>query len=270
MNVESGQSLYGIHQSFAETELGEILSQRVRYDTYLPDHVSNERWEELLGADVNNLNHLPLTYGLAKSMIRHFRQSQPGFLSPHEEEILKATALIHDWAEAIIGDIDYNDKTEEDEAEELRHLTAILDERYTEDTTGVKQILLEALDVVHDPTSKLGRVFNTLERVGYVRTALRAASHVRAGTAPDCANELGWLASNVLDNHTAILIERAEEYAPVKTYLMNQAEVITASFACIDPIVFDFYPDEVKTARQESFNSTHLLWLETKPTLSYV
>jgi hypothetical protein len=81
----------GIHQSFAATELGAKLAANVRYAIYKPTEVTNERWEALLGADVNNLAHLSLTYGLAKSMVENLRQFQPGFLDPHEEIVLQMT-----------------------------------------------------------------------------------------------------------------------------------------------------------------------------------
>ncbi len=57
-----------IHLSFAETIHGQKLAENVRYERYKPDDVTNQRWVELLGADVNNLTHLTLTYGLTRSL----------------------------------------------------------------------------------------------------------------------------------------------------------------------------------------------------------
>ncbi|HUA13083.1 MAG TPA: hypothetical protein VL989_01110 [Candidatus Sulfotelmatobacter sp.] len=253
MGIEDRTGFMGIHQSFAETELGETLASRVRYTTYKPEEVTNERWEELLGADVNNLDHLALTYGLAKSMVRHLREERPDFLTPHEEDVLLVTALIHDWAEAIVGDINYNDKTPEQEAEEMRQLSAILGQHYDDDTTGIRELVLEASEVVSSPDSKLGKVFNTIERIGYMRTALRASEQARSGKAEDCAVGLKWLYSDVLGNHTVTLIERSEEYPMLRGYLLNQQHVIFSAFVGMSADVFMNYPPEKRIAKQTAF-----------------
>lgn len=222
--------------------------------------MSNGRWEELLGADVNNLNHLPLTYGLSKSMVRNLRNLQPGLLNPREEEILQIAALIHDWAEAIIGDINYNDKTLEDEAEEMMHLAAILDQYYGEDVGDLRIKMLDDMAVVKDPNSKLGRIFNTIERVGYVRTALRASEHVHSGTAVECENALRWLAVDVLGNHPPVLIERSKQYAPVGLYLRNQAAVINRAFYGALTETFANYEPHEQQAKEAAFIASHEAW----------
>jgi hypothetical protein len=260
MTPEKRSGFIAIHQSFAETELGATLADRIRYEKYKPAEVSNERWEDLLGADVNNLAHMPLTYGLTRSMIRNLQDTQPGFLNDHEEEVLQVTALIHDQAEAIVGDINYNDKTPEDEVEEMHHLSAILDEHYEGDTSDIKHIILEAAEVMKSPDSKLGHVFNTIERIGYMRTALRAAEHVKRGAAPDCEEELRWMTADVLGNHTVTLMERADDYIPVRIYLGNQAHVIDEAFSIVTPEVFTNYPPEQRQSKELAHHSAYAAW----------
>jgi len=63
-----------------------------------------------LGADVNNLTHLTLTYGLARSFVLHQEEADPNFLTNQEKETLLTAALIHDWAEAIVGDLSWMKK----------------------------------------------------------------------------------------------------------------------------------------------------------------
>jgi hypothetical protein len=241
--------------------MGATLASRGRYEKYKPADVTNERWEELLGADVNNLDHLPLTYGLTKSMIRNLRESQPGFLSEHEEDVLQAASLIHDWAEAIVGDITYGYKTVEQESEEMEHLVAILEKHYEDDNSDIKPLIIEAAGIVREPDTKLGHVFNTIERVGYMRTALRASRHVIADTTPDCEAGLRWLVADVFGNHPAVLIERSSTYVPVGVYLQNQCDAITKAFSIVSHSTFATnYPIEEQTRKETAFRSNQEAW----------
>lgn len=254
-------SFYQIHTAFAATEHGQVLAQNVRYERYKPTEVSNERWVELLGADVNNLTHMPLTYGLTKSFIEHAENSLPGFLTPHESEVLQVSALIHDWAEVIVGDITYSDKTPEDESEERQQLTDNIEAFYTGDVAAIKQLINEAIgEVIFSPDSKLGKAFNVIERVGYVRTALRASQHVLAGTAPDCEEGLRWLVADVFSNHPVALVNYAEDFPPVKRYLLNQSKAISHAFKIVSPEVFRNYPPQQAPQKEEDFYTGSLVW----------
>ena len=270
MSAEAEPDLFDIHRSFAGTELGQKLAGQVRYDRYKPDEVSNERWTELLGADVNNLTHMPLTYGLTRNFIRALQDSQPGFLADGEEQLLQTAALIHDWGESVVGDITYSDKTEDDEAEERRQLDFILDEFSAHDAEEVKSLIKQAAaEIIFSPASRLGHVFNTVERVGYMRTALRAAKHVLDGTAPDCEDGFRWIVADVMGNHPVELIKRVDTYLPVRTYLMNVRVDIAKAFTVVEDQTFRMYPsfeqqrDKVK-AFDDAVTDFHI-WCLTNP-----
>ena len=261
MSVEVYPNLMDIHRSFSDTELGMRLAGQVRFDRYKPDDVSNEQWVKLLGANVNNLTHLPLTWGLTKDLVSQFRQQQPDFLDAREEQVLQAAALIHDWAEAVVGDITYSDKTDEDEAEEKNQLVAILARFDDSSTNGLHELIDEAAaGVVFSPESKLGHIFNTVERVGYMRTAIRASKHVIAGDTPDCDAGFRWIVADVFGNHPSVLVERAEVYKPVGNYLINQLESITQSFGIVYPEVFSNYPLEQQVPKHDAFYRSHEFW----------
>jgi hypothetical protein len=246
--------VYGLHKEFQDTEHGQVLADQVRYERYKPDGVTNERWVEVLGADVNNLQHMPLTWGLAKDMIRGLRDSRPGYLDEHEELLIEVAAIIHDRGEAVVTDVTYSEKTDELEAAEQEVLTGMVDESH--------EIVKEAAHtVVFDRGgNKLSRIFNTIERVGYMRTALRAARHIQNGTAPDCEAGLRWIVADVFGNHPEVLLERAAEYPPVQQYLYGVMDEITAAFGVVRRGTFGNYDPSQKPDKIIAFYNNAATW----------
>lgn len=253
--------LIEIHEKFEKTDFGKTLAGRVRYERYKPANVSNERWVELLGADVNNLTHLTLTYGLAQDFIRAADTLQPNFLTSEDEQLLQVAALIHDWAESIVGDVSFGDKTDSDELEEQAAFEANLASFYDGDMTLINKARTE---VVFDHTgkSKLGQVFNAIERVGYLRTALRAGDHIVSGNARDCDDGLRWLVADVLSQQPEPLTAYAETLQPVKQYLARQHDQISLMFEIIakSDDVFDNYPIEQREAKRSQFDESYKMW----------
>lgn len=262
MNAENKFELIEIHHSFAETDFGKTLASKVRYERYKPAGVTNERWTELLGADVGNLSHLQLTYGLTKSMNKHLQETQPGLLDQEEEELLKTAALIHDWGEAIVGDISYSDKTEEDEVEEREQLSIILDQHTDNKAPQMKELIEGAANnVVFNPDSKLGHIFNTVERIGYMRTGLRAGYHIQHGNAADCEHGLRWLVADVFGNIPPELLKRSATYIPVRDYLDSQSAEISRTFGLVHPETFENYLPEQREAKIAAFYSSRSAWV---------
>lgn len=246
----------GIHHAFSESDLGHRLAEQVRYAKYKPDSVSNQEWVRLLGADVNNLTHLPLTRGLTRAFISNLNESQPHLLSIHDEQVLETAALIHDWAEAVIGDVSYGDVTAEDKIREEAELDIIVAGVTNSGSVNTRSLILEAKnEVVFDSSSRLGHIFNTIERIGYVRTGLRAAEHVLEGTAPKCEQGLRWLVVDVLSNHTVELLSRAPKYDPLYDYLLNMNEQIVEAFSVAKPEVFELYSDGGLQKEQEFYEA---------------
>lgn len=253
--------LIEIHEEFKKTDFGKTLADRVRYERYKPADVSNERWVDLLGADVNNLTHLTLTYGLAQDFIRASEILSPNFLTDEDEQLLQVAALIHDWAESIVGDISFGDKTANDELEEQAAFEANLASFYNGDTTLINRARTE---VVFDHTgeSKLGRAFNAIERVGYLRTALRAGSHIVRGDAPDCEEGLRWLIADVLSQQPEPLIAYANTLPPIRQYLINQSDQISQMFGIVagDDGIFESYPQEQRVTKRAQFKQSYYAW----------
>lgn len=263
MERRSQPRLIEIHEKFEQTDFGKTLAGRVRYDRYKPKDVSNERWVELLGADVNNLTHLTLTYGLAQDFIHTAQTLQPDFLSSEDEQLLQVAALIHDWAESIVGDISFGDKTANDEVEEQAAFEANLASFYKGDLTLINKARTE---IVFDHTgkNKLGKVFNAIERVGYLRTALRAGDHIVCGDVMDCDDGLRWLVADVLSQQPKSLIAYAETLQPVRQYLANQQDKISLMFEIVatSDDVFANYPPDQREAKRRQFSESLQAWLQ--------
>ena len=228
--------VYEIHRSFSDTEFGDKLADNVRYDKYRPDHILKKEWTELLGADVNNLTHMPLTYGLARAFINHTRVHQSDLMNESEEKLLLIAALSHDWAESITTDISFGDKTVLDDEEEQAAFERYLVSFYQgKDFELVDQARRE---IVFDHDSKLGEILNAIERIGYLRTALRADQLLRNGVGDsELQQGLQWLVFDVLSNlqskeapdQPPRLLE-LRKYYPVAAYIESLKDRIEAAF----------------------------------------
>ncbi|HVI60907.1 MAG TPA: hypothetical protein VM535_01980 [Candidatus Saccharimonadales bacterium] len=251
-----------IHASFAATEYGRALSESVRYDKYRPSHVTHERWQELLGPDVNNLNHLVDTYHLSSDFIGHTDRLQPGLLSPRDKAVIKVGAVIHDWGESILPDINYFEKTEADEAAEIQVFNDNLANFYPAADPEVQDLIAEATtEVIFDRESRLGGIFNVIERIGYLRTGLKANQHAREGTAADCEDYLRWLGASVMSSdHITHLIEKGDELSAAHHFLDSRETEITQGFEDADPAIFAaFRPDEAPE-RVLGLEASHFVW----------
>lgn len=241
------EGIFDAYTAFRETSYGETLSNNIRYEKYNLSGLSKEAWVDLLGSDVNNLIHMALTYGLAKDFIKTTEASEPGYFSEEEKILLQLAALIHDQGEALTGDISYGDKTDNDEAEELRLFTDNASAFSGSISQELKALVVKARDeVVFDKGSRLGKMFNAIERVGYLRTALRVDARVHADKDVPYTGGLRWLTADVLSNQPLALIGYAEEYPAVNTYLRNQQSAITEAFLGITPEVFLHYGDKAE------------------------
>lgn len=154
-----------LHQTFSNSEYGQELVQRTRFNDFKPDFVGTEMWGRLLGQDVNNLGHMPHTTELAGAFAGH------NDLDPLTTRLLKTTAITHDWGEAIIGDIALPAKTAEDETREQiawRHIA--------NDLLGSvgDELGDDVWSILNHRDAERGDMFRAVEYVGYCTTAMRA------------------------------------------------------------------------------------------------
>jgi hypothetical protein len=218
-----------LHRAFTWTVHGEKLEQNIRFAKYKPESVDNAAWQKLLGPDVNNLSHLTQTYALVRAGIASMRRSAPGYFTRDDEHLLGVAGITHDWAEAMLSDISYGDKTEEDTQQEYETFLMMVGQLCGSEA-GV--VFRACREVIFNEETKLGKAFNAVERVGYTRTALRASRYVLSNSVSgDCLTSgLRWLTTDVLSRQIPALVQHASQLAPVEEYLQWQKQDITVAF----------------------------------------
>jgi 5'-deoxynucleotidase YfbR-like HD superfamily hydrolase len=262
-----------IHRQFADSELGQKLAQEVRYKRYKPESISNKDWcRAPLGADMNNLAHMALTAGLAREYLKN--QEPDEALNLADAQILMLAATTHDWAEAVTGDIIFDLKTADDDAKEATIMYQLL-KKYLGETFSV-QTLSRVYETITDKSSRLGEIFNAIERVGYLRSGLNAwnAGKKMEGefitefdrtVEKDFKRCLLWLASNVAGNQIPILLKYTEKYHPIAEYISNARERIDNLFSEMPESIFESFPEEVMTRveqeqQKQKFQNSKAVW----------
>ena len=264
-----------IYSDFASTVYGQILNKNARYIPYKPESVSNQEWEKLLGVDINNLKHLKLSYGITRQFIRYFNTHSEsmeesraeGVLTEKEQEDLLLTAIVHDWAEAIVGDIPFDQKTKAHGKEEYRKLKEMARNMFKGKNDALLERINNIADKVIDHTeTKLGSIFNAIERLGYVRTALRAWQASK-NSPKELQIHLYWLTVNVLPNQLAKLIEYSKLYYPVKLFLQENQELIQNALNNLPEDAFQKYKPEEVEGKRKLFEEGRKKWFEFKETI---
>lgn len=186
----------------------------------------------MLGPDVNNLDHLPLTLSLTNGFLRGCRTPHAEWVGPvppwaqfseFEERVLKVTAPTHDWGEAgKVGDVMWHLKTDEDEVQEALDLQDIIldvvpEYRRLPELRQVAEILADK-----QGETKLGRAFNTIERMGYMRTSLRAWEIRTQSDDPELNGSLDFMSHQPFCDHVPVLLERAETYPATDAFLRDR------------------------------------------------
>jgi 5'-deoxynucleotidase YfbR-like HD superfamily hydrolase len=240
------------YHKLANSQLGQGLANQVRYARYKPEGISNEEWcsSSLLGDDVNNMRHMWDTTKLAKEYL--LGQSPETALNHSDSQVLMMSAVVHDFVESVVGDITFDKKSRIDKKHEAQGMSFMLRAMFGNTLPNKK--IRQIYRTVMDGSSKLGEIFNAIEKMGYMRTGLTAwgISHkpegaVMEGLSPEVEAELRknlqWLASNVAGNQTQKLLEYGEKHSPVSKYLAKVRHQISDLYAGMPISVFYQYPE---------------------------
>lgn len=262
-----------LHDAYAQSPAGEYLSQRARYDAYRPANTSVEEWQDLLGADVNNLDHMLVTVQVASTFLRLSRmQETPNTASPFssdDENDLLLAAAIHDWGEGVEGceDITWRKKTSGDNLRERDAMHIVVQDvaaRYSDDEHEKADVLLQlervADEIVFNRDSRLGKAFDAIERVGYLRTAVRSWREQMDVKNPDMIDALQWISADVLALHTIPLLRHSQDHFPVLAMLAQNEHHITDAFASMPDSIFEMYDDDEEEMMREKFISAKTAW----------
>lgn len=156
---------YELNNKFAETDYGIILDNEIRFSTFKPEFISNEEWVEMLGPDVNNRLHMERAYLLT----RWFCAQQPD-LTESEKDRLCLTAMVHDWAEAIDGDVPDPLKSDDTMRQEMQSFVKV-----ASSVTEPHDLASRVFPVMFAKTSRLGKMWRAIEVMGYLETGVRAS-----------------------------------------------------------------------------------------------
>lgn len=132
-----------------------------------------------LGDDVHPVKHMKHTHD---TITQPFVIAQFYELTPREVVILRLGTLIHDMGECTFqelaqlgeprGDTSYGEKVDGEEAIEKKFRDYIIKELWPEIPVD---LLDEMNKMVMNDNSRLGRMFNSIERLGYLESGLKAA-----------------------------------------------------------------------------------------------
>ncbi len=289
------EHLYG---AFAESPNGETLHKRVRYERYKPKGMSNEAWVELLGSDVDNLEHMLLTNQLTGTFLRTcdlppetWKGEVPdaATFNLQERQQLRLAAIMHDQAESLPEhyDVSFDIKTDADEDAEFAAMKSLIVDQAS--TLGLlPQDEVALVDAMHDVTdtvlkdreSKVGKAFNAVERLGYMRTGMNAWTlSEKEGLNPVTEEEseedaavqerkatrdsLKWLSSNVIGNQMEKMIEYAKIYPPIHLFLEDRAEEITNALTTMPDAVFANYNEAERETQMKKFAVAKDTWMKS-------
>lgn len=233
-----------ISRKFSSTDWGEILRNNARYSRFKPTEITTEEWKKILGGDVSNLDHLIVTKGIASGFIKgcdnpgnewQGHLPEEAQFSPEEKQLLLLTATVHDWGEAIKGDIPFYEKKDKDHHEEMSELRIMINKILGEMLEGeekdeIEKITEQVIDVLTNTSSKLGKAFNAIERVGYVRTGIRAFDESEKTTDNKMKVLLRKMGTRVVPDQTRVLLSYAKIYPPVAAYINYHRQTLNKIF----------------------------------------
>ena len=257
----NGQSLRfrNIHKDFSQTTAGNRLNNNPRYKDFLGE-LGIKEWQNILGFDVNNLEHGRLTQGIVYCFINNINQSDSEIkFTPEEQKLLLLTAVVHDWPEGYTknGDISYDKKTDNDEKEELALIEKIITKMLGPDSL---EISIQVKNILEDKNSKLGMTFNAIEKIGYLRTASIAWRKSKNIDEPVSSN-LILLTNNVLLNAIPKTVEYSSVFSPVNDFLQRKSSIISDAFTNMPYSIFDRY--ETAQAKEKNiikFDQAKEIW----------
>lgn len=192
------------------------LSTTLRFDRFRITETP-EQWKHLLGPDVVLLTHPKVVAQIVEDFLTY--EGTP--LTDEERILLTIAPWVHDLGELIIegdgiGDISFDQKTDAHEAKELIVFTSVLHIV----PNGDKKTFMERAyrEIVMNRDSRLGKMFNLAERIGYLQTAIRAYEGIEGQRIQNWKG----LAGNVLSNQIIQLLNYGSDFAYATYVLLEQ------------------------------------------------
>lgn len=225
-----------LHDLYANSQFGQHHAlQPARYSA---DYgYDREQMILDLGDDVHPVRHMLYTESLiARPLMAAQNSSGDEKFEPEQVVAMRMAALLHDVGECehphivanvghTVGDVSYEVKTQTDGDSE----TLIRQFLYGQLYSDIPRNLLDAADDVidHKEGSLSREAFNTMERLGYYITAIRAGETAlkllerRPSNLDLRITQLGRLALRVTENHRSFLQERTERFPYLEIVLKS-------------------------------------------------
>ena len=237
------------------------LKQTPRYERFM-DGENISKWISILGPDVLLLTHGEVTADIAEEFVQ-YNETKGIKLTKEEKYQLLLVPYIHDWGEIIIedegvGDVTFDDKNDTAEAVEgiifNKVVSSIKDELIKE------KFHIAYQNVVMKRDTKLGEMFNAIERIGYLKTAIKAF----AGS-DDKSRIKNWkgLVGNVLSNQIQKLLEYSKKYPYVYSFLEEEKENIQSMFDGTINIKVPYDNKDKLSFDAEKLNNAYDIWKKT-------
>ncbi len=215
------------HVRYLQSVYGPGVRDITRYLSYMQQTeaykdgdtlTATTQWHEWLGPDVQLALHEPHTSRIARSIVMHSSQLDT---VGQQGDTLIFTALHHDKGEALVGDIDYTQKTDAHEADEARAVKTVIEDVFPEYPS---QLTDELVAVTWEPQTpeqrRLYFAFNIVERIGYLDTALKAAKVALYGDVSTVDRAaLLTLATEVSGRHWEVLLQAENDLPAIAHYL---------------------------------------------------
>lgn len=251
------------------------LGNSPRYERFMTRETVSE-WTAILGPDVLSLTHGSVTADVAKDFIS-FNKQQGLMLSEEQEDQLLLAAHVHDFGEIMIdnqgvGDVTFENKNSMIEKAEERIFNKVVSEIEPE---SEKQRFLASYKHVMNRDTKMGELFNAIERVGHLKTAIKAFIGAEDGRK---INNWKGLVGNVLSNQIRELVKYSDKYPYISFFLVENKTYIESMFRKMhDPGMHVDYFDTINVPRdngglpsfdQQKLQSAYDVWKIRKNNLS--
>jgi hypothetical protein len=215
-----------------QDQYADQLHSLLRFSRFFTRHETPEDWVTLLGPDVISSEH-PVVTALITNDFIDYNAGRGVKLSIDEEIRLRTTPWVHDWGELSVsgigvGDVNFDKKQrshEEVEFEVFMHIINQLPEGKS------RSLIIDVYtDIAQNHNTRLGRMFNAIERIGYFGTAMRAFQGNLKGER--ITNWRG-LVGNVVSNQMVKLLEYRKDYPYIDHALGRFEPQIDAVFEVV-------------------------------------
>lgn len=167
-----------LYTALEHTEYGKTLQNNARWGQFKPAWLAVNQWEYILGPDVNNYAHMGYMADLTQDYIDSAKRLGCSFMN-FDAELLLDTAYIHDFAEAIDGDVPDPEKKFNKQAheQERRSLIQVLG-AVTVSAAEAKDVAEKVLPVMQG-RHFLSHHWRAIELIGYTETTRKAGIRVQ-------------------------------------------------------------------------------------------